>query len=428
MSSKDPVNFYDGVGPREIGMYMYLRALTDINGVDQSFKVKYYLYTMWAPTRQEYLASMKDPAHYRPEFLPELRPQNMISSDVHEAINERDPEAVIHLLKNGVRDIWGQKVTLPKNHVLFGRCTLSLDLLSVGFDMKDFPFDYQHLHMVFEADENSTQVILVPSFLYYPSRNSLDIEVGTLASDLVYRLLDPVIEFDSYDLDYNYQIDEASDDAWSTATFTLKVERKWSGYFWRILFLIALLEVMNICIFFLDNFNDTGNRFSVTVTILLAMVAFQYVVSGSMPAIPYLSYADKYVLFSFIYVFAVIIYICIGAADAGLASKNGFSGEPLIDRRTDSIIGLVFLGAWFVKQIIFVVYAIYSRLKSSKYLPLTYGELNRIGMVVGTENGRLLSAKPENNRFMYRTFKDSFQGKGYAPLPVNRRREISLEK
>ena len=229
MSNDEPVNFYDGVGPRQIGMYMYLRALTDIDGVNQSFKVKYYLYVMWAPTREEYLEFLKDPVRYRPDFLPELRLQNMISSYVHETINERDPDAVIHLLQNGVRDIWGQKVNLPRNHVLFGRCTLSLDQLSVGFDMRDFPFDYQHLHMVFEADENSAQVILVPSFLYYPSRNSLDIEVGTLASDLVYRLLDPVIEFDSYDLDYNQQADPESDDAWSTATFTLKVERRWSG-------------------------------------------------------------------------------------------------------------------------------------------------------------------------------------------------------
>lgn len=57
---------------------------------------------------------------------------------------------------------------------------------------------------------------------YFPERNSLDFEMGTLASDVVYDILDPIIEFNAYDLEYKAEGD-SKEDCWSTAVFTLKV-------------------------------------------------------------------------------------------------------------------------------------------------------------------------------------------------------------
>lgn len=165
-----PTNLYKGEGPRQIGLYVYLKALTDINCVAQTFKVKLYLYLAWAPTEEEYNGYLKDET-YVPSFNPEIRPQNIVENTTEDNIGNN----TVHILRNGERDAWGQTVNLPEGWVFFGKCTMFVNTLSTGFDMRNFPFDMQNLHIIFEADEISSVTLLVPSlgthaFAYHPDQ------------------------------------------------------------------------------------------------------------------------------------------------------------------------------------------------------------------------------------------------------------------
>lgn len=194
------------------------------------------------------------------------------------------------------------------------------------------------------------------------------------------------------------------------------MKRNYSGYVWRILMLISLLEIMNVCVFFLDHFSDLGNRLGVTVTILLAMVAFQYIVMGSMPSVPYLSYADKFVLSCFVYAFAVCAYTCIGSVDSGLGIEDGETGEPWLSAYVDHCVGLAFVCVWAAKLIFFYVYFKHEESKDLPMLTMSYKELNDAGLIVGDDKGRILSAKKENNRYLYQNYKDSYEKMGYDQL------------
>ena len=50
-----------------------------------------------------------------------------------------------------------------------------------------------------------------------------------------------------------------------------------------------------------------ADRCSITVTLLLAQVAFKYVVSDKLPNIDYLTYIDQYVFLCFLVAFFIII-------------------------------------------------------------------------------------------------------------------------
>ena len=60
---------------------------------------------------------------------------------------------------------------------------------------------------------------------------------------------------------------------------------------------------------------ETGDRLSVTVTLLLTSVAFKFVVSQNLPTISYLT-----VLVSYIF---TCVCVCVGGGRTPLFSKNG---------------------------------------------------------------------------------------------------------
>merc|ERR1712079_275832 len=65
-----------------------------------------------------------------------------------------------------------------------------------------------------------------------------------------------------------------------------------------------------MAVFSLDK-EDVSDRFATLFTLLLAAVAFQYIINSELPKLPYLTLMDKYVLFSFGYLFLGIVFVTI---------------------------------------------------------------------------------------------------------------------
>ena len=59
---------------------------------------------------------------------------------------------------------------------------------------------------------------------------------------------------------------------------------------------------------------EFADRCSITMTLLLAMVAFKYIISEKLPSISYATLIDVYVLFSFTAAFIVIILQVVSLA------------------------------------------------------------------------------------------------------------------
>jgi len=100
---------------------------------------------------------------------------------------------------------------------------------------------------------------------------------------------------------------------WSHTTLRMKIARKWSIYFWRIGIFTMILSMCALSVFTLDKDDDRDDRYGMLLTLLLAAVAFQYIINSELPKLPYLTLMDKYVLFSFAYLFLGIVFVTIGA-------------------------------------------------------------------------------------------------------------------
>ena len=68
----------------------------------------------------------------------------------------------------------------------------------------------------------------------------------------------------------------------------------------------------SLSVFTLDKDEDLADRYGVLLTLLLAAVAFQYIINSELPKLPYLTLLDIYVLFSFAFVFFVIVCVFLG--------------------------------------------------------------------------------------------------------------------
>ena len=79
---------------------------------------------------------------------------------------------------------------------------------------------------------------------------------------------------------------------------------------WRIGVWSMVLSMCGMFVFVIDN-EDIGSRYETLFNLLLAAVAFQYVINDSLPNLPYLTMMDIYVLFTFIFLFLVIILVAV---------------------------------------------------------------------------------------------------------------------
>jgi hypothetical protein len=117
------------------------------------------------------------------------------------------------------------------------------------------------------------------------------------------------------------------------------VERKSAYYFFNvavIVFMLVLMAATTVAID-IENFND---RSSITLTLLLTLVAFKITVSSQIPFVNYQTYLDMYLLLSFALIVLVMcenFTVCIG-----------FQHHPDLEfwERLDWIFMTVFVALW----------------------------------------------------------------------------------
>jgi hypothetical protein len=84
------------------------------------------------------------------------------------------------------------------------------------------------------------------------------------------------------------------------------VQRNWHFYFWRIFFILFILSLMLFPVFGFGE-NSLDSSMGYIATLLLASVAYLYVISSSLPAVKYLTLMDQYL-------FSVFAWIAVIAA------------------------------------------------------------------------------------------------------------------
>ncbi len=77
-------------------------------------------------------------------------------------------------------------------------------------------------------------------------------------------------------------------------------------YLWNIVLVVFVLVLASFCVVGVP-FEDLADRMSITMTLMLTVVAFKFVIAGMVPPTPYLTFMDKYVLSAFVLIGMIVV-------------------------------------------------------------------------------------------------------------------------
>ncbi len=202
---------------------------------------------------------------------------------------------------------------------------------SQHFELSDFPLDRQSLH------------IRVAAVGYSPA------EVGFVPHPLVRS---GVAENTSV-AGWGVEGSELRVEAYSPfpgtrqlAGFVLEVDatRKLGYYAWKMLIPLILIVAMSWIVFWMDP-EVAAPQISVSVTAMLTLIAYRFMVGNMLPQISYLTRLDFFVLASTVLVFLTIVEATVTIVEA----KKGNKQRALtVDRLSRRVIPLAFLAVILV--------------------------------------------------------------------------------
>merc|ERR1711972_420412 len=117
------------------------------------------------------------------------------------------------------------------------------------------------------------------------------------------------------------------------------------------MFLMFVSTVASFLVFVLEN-DDIADKYGLLVTLLLAAVAVQFVVSSYVPNLPYYTFLDWYVVCCFAVTFVVGIVVTI---------------EELLEEEVPAL-QVVVTSIFVIVQIVFVVWGIMARRRENRKL------------------------------------------------------------
>ena len=170
---------------------------------------------------------------------------------------------------------------------------------SCTIDVEYFPFDEQECEMKFGSwTFNGDQVVLD----WYEGQEKVDL------SDYVNSGTWDIIKCPGV---YIYAFDRQEGHFKAQITFTLNIRRKTLFYTVNLIIPCVLISFLSVCVFYLPA--DAGEKMTMCISILLALVVFLLLVSKILPptsiTIPLIA---KYLLFTFIMnIFTILITVII---------------------------------------------------------------------------------------------------------------------
>ena len=279
-------SFYKQGAVREIGVFFEIFRISDINTANSTFDAQFELQFTWLPSEADVTAFRADAANYEPSFVPKFNWTNALDVEL-----EMDATAY-QIFRDGGLDTWGNTVTLPEgvsmaNAVLFaGKGTFFVTFMN----LRNFPFDVLDLPIELEAQQNADAVVFVPS-----------LDVGSEVVDVTKgcKLLNPAFKLHEPLAETVVKSDNGAE--YSSFVVRLKFERRWNAHSGMFITMFAL------CLCSLAVFTqEFGDRIENLFTILLTVVAYQYVIQAEIPKIPYYTKADIYVLMCFLFVTVIV--------------------------------------------------------------------------------------------------------------------------
>jgi len=287
--------------PVRITPNFYFNSVTDLDSVSESFQADFYLYMDWEDPR---LVSTN----------PALRAEGMKWEPKIDLVNALDQKS--RWLSPLVEYPAPGRVRLLSSYA--GKFRAPMDL-------RDFPFDRQVLPVFVESSSNIGDLTFDGGIEKKARRDGEQGWPADPRNVLSERVRLPEWEIEEIRVRHTPEYYGFINQTFSRFRIEIHVARRPAFYVWKIIAIEALLVILSWVVFLLEP-ADLGDRSTVAVTLLLATVAFSYVVGGITPRTSYLTLLDDFLLGSFFMIFlasaeSVVAFRLRGRREGGMAMK-----------------------------------------------------------------------------------------------------------
>lgn len=348
-------------GSKHIVYYaVRVHSLSNISNIEQSFDCSFDIIMQWMASRDEMLKYVEDNEGENPTEIAELKAKleamNISTSKLPMADEEEKKQATgsgrdemfkkgLFMLKQLADKQIGTKPTKstviwkppeirfpalmehtqdPEDHglehIIVGDADPSSKLTEFQFkekrsyncrfrermELESFPFDVQSfsIKLVFPVSTDEAHFVPLPGTF---------IEVEKMHNLSEFEMKQPLFIQDIEtvrDFEFDQLLGNPNVNTFTTIDIKLKGVRNWRSYFFRI-FVLSFLIALTLLLVFVTPAEDVADRLAHGVTILLTMVAFQFVVQTLLPQLGYLTFMDSYLLGADVYISIVIIAACV---------------------------------------------------------------------------------------------------------------------
>jgi hypothetical protein len=160
------------------------------------------------------------------------------------------------------------------------------------FDFRDFPFDRQRLILAAESYSWDAQIVQLERD---QQRTGFNGRFEIPEWDVI-EVSSSVIE----------ALQEGDPETRSRLLLEIEIGRKLGFYLWKIILPLMTLVCVSWIVFWMSG-ERLARRAGVSMTGLLTVVAYQFVISESLPRVAYLTIMDKLMLLSFITIAATLV-------------------------------------------------------------------------------------------------------------------------
>lgn len=264
-------------GPRIVEASIQINSITDIDSARETFRGDVYLTLRW-----------RDPA----------------LADPGKADWSKARKPSIEFMNSQDAGVLGNEAPEVESPGTGFSETRYAGTFSSRMDLEDFPFDEQILSLDLESQNERADKMV---FFFRPNKGAavdvrgrkVTVPKETVLGNEIHM---PEWTITGADVSERTQVYYTGTQPYSHLRFELKIARRVGYYVWKIMAVLVMIVALSWGVFLIDP-GDIGNRMAVSITLLLAAVAFGYVTGSLIPRVSYLTLLDVYVLGCYVLLF-----------------------------------------------------------------------------------------------------------------------------
>lgn len=278
--------------PEEVTIGMFVNDVQLIDLPTNSYAMDVYLWFRW--TNAEF-----DPASQF-EFMNLFDPEGHVQTQIFDAPKPQPDGSLYQIIRHQ-------------------------GLFSHKFPIQTYPFDKQKLVLIVEdAEQGSAGLVYVPDtdvITVNPDIRLPGFRIGTASAKIAEKIYPTAFG------------DLAEPDAtgYSRVTFEVPISRPVAAGILKTFVPVWLIMLAAVFALLLDP-EHVEARIGLAITALLALVAMQFTMQGSLPEVAYLTLTDQIYLASYIYIISVIALIVRGTRTD---ERGLIRGKPGADSRAE---------------------------------------------------------------------------------------------